>query len=330
MRATLHRLQRRATDKVVVELHERAIAKVIGRQVVILDIVRDEAAADRAGRLVAVGRQPVAVGAHRVASIDGRQRRRNPPGFQRVGGIGSAADLPHPKGRPGGNDGRANFLALGIGAEHLQPRLARHAVTQGTHLAARDGDPVKVEELDLGQRPAVQHLKDRLGLGPLDLIAIVAAADRFAHRARGRAVVALCRYFPAAGFRVELDPGDGRRAAHQQELFLCQPKADHIADDMAGRTAWHIMLGLADREIGERVDGQVFQHGKGIGAGHPDFRHVVRLVKQHRRFAPRALFVAPVGKLGRHYGVDISADLRIAQHLNGVAGLGQNFGKRLG
>ena len=58
MRLACDLLQRFAADEVVVELDERAVAELVRRQVVILDIVRDEAAADRAS-----GLQPAA-GSH--------------------------------------------------------------------------------------------------------------------------------------------------------------------------------------------------------------------------------------------------------------------------
>ena len=56
-----HRLERLAADEVVVELDERAVAEIVRRQVVVADVVGGEAAAERAGGLVAVRRQPLAV-----------------------------------------------------------------------------------------------------------------------------------------------------------------------------------------------------------------------------------------------------------------------------
>ena len=48
--------------------------------------------------------------------------------------------------------------------------------------------------------------------------------------------------------------------------------------------------------------------------------HVVGLVEQHAGLAPGALLVAPVGELGRDHRIDVGADLRIAHHLDDVAG----------
>ena len=85
--------QRLAADEVVVELHERAVADVPRRQVVVLDVARRRSCRRSRPCLVAVGRQPLAVGLHRlVAGVDRRQRRRDPARFQRVRRIGAAAD----------------------------------------------------------------------------------------------------------------------------------------------------------------------------------------------------------------------------------------------
>jgi hypothetical protein len=56
-----------------------------------------------------------------------------------------------------------------------------------------------------------------------------------------------------------------------------------------------------------------------VGALHVLLDHVVRLVEEHRALLPRRLLVAPVGELGRHDRVDVRADLRIAQHVDGIA-----------
>ena len=64
-------LERFAADEVVVELDERAVADLVRRHVVVLDVVRDEAAADRAGGLVA--RSPAAT---RGTSSSSRRCRR--------------------------------------------------------------------------------------------------------------------------------------------------------------------------------------------------------------------------------------------------------------
>jgi len=46
---------------------------------------------------------------------------------------------------------------------------------------------------------------------------------------------------------------------------------------------------------------------------------MVRLVEENRRLAPGALFVAPIGVLIRNHRINVSADLRIAQHLGRVS-----------
>ncbi len=47
--------------------------------------------------------------------------------------------------------------------------------------------------------------------------------------------------------------------------------------------------------------------------------HVVGLVEQNAGVAPGALLVAPVGEFGGDHRIDVGADLRIAQHVDGIA-----------
>ena len=54
-------LERLAADELMVELHECAVAEVLGGEVVVLDVVRNEAAAERRVAFESDGRQPLAV-----------------------------------------------------------------------------------------------------------------------------------------------------------------------------------------------------------------------------------------------------------------------------
>ncbi len=163
-----------------------------------------------------------------------------------------------------------------------------------------------------------------LAFGPWIWIAVVAARHRLAHRARGRAVVALHLDVELAGLAVELDPVDGRRAADEIELVLGEMEQDAVADDVAVIGARHELLGAVHREIGEAVDGQIVHELERVRPRDHHLGHVMRLVEQHGGLAPRHLLVAPVGELGRHHRIDISAELRIAQHLDRVTRL-QHF-----
>ena len=60
-----HPLQRLTADEVVVELDEVSVAEVPWGEVVVLDVVGVEAAADRGRALVAGGGQPLAVALER-------------------------------------------------------------------------------------------------------------------------------------------------------------------------------------------------------------------------------------------------------------------------
>ncbi len=139
--------------------------------------------------------------------------------------------------------------------------------------------------------------------------------------ARGRAVVAGdLQVLPAAGFRLELHPVHGRGAAHEVELLLGVAEQDAVADNVAIGCGRHHLLGAVDREGREGVDGQVLEILEGVGAFDQHFSHVVALVEQHGGVAPGLHFAAEVGKLRGHHRIDIGAQLRIAQVLDGVAG----------
>ena len=182
-------LQRFAADEVVVELHERPVAQLIGRHVVVFDVRRTEAAGQSAGAFVARCRQPFAICLHLVARVDGRQRRRNPARFQRVRGISSGADRTRPNSLPASTNGLLHRVAFLIRPENFQTRSARHTVPQRADFPSPDLDLVHGEELDFRNRAAVQLLDHLLRVRSLNLVPIGDAVHGLAHRARGRAVV---------------------------------------------------------------------------------------------------------------------------------------------
>jgi hypothetical protein len=194
-------------------------------------------------------------------------------------------------------------------------------VPERANLLAPDGDGVHVEELDVRNRPAVQLFEQLPRVRPLHLVAVVLTHDGRAFGVRRRAVVAAHLHVEAAGLGVELHPVDGRRAAHEIELVFAVIEHDHVADHVAVVAARRELLGLVRREALEGVRGQIRQHLGRVGAGDEQFGHVVRLVEEHRRIAPRPLLVAPVAVLGRHHGIHVSADLRVPQQIHDVAGL---------
>src|SRR5437879_9545658 len=100
--------------EVAIEADERAVAQLPRVEVVIFDVVGHEAAADRAGGLVAVGTEPLAIGLELLARIDRRQRRRNPARFQSVRGVSAAPAGHHAKLLAGLANGGADFRLLRI------------------------------------------------------------------------------------------------------------------------------------------------------------------------------------------------------------------------
>src|SRR5690606_30440613 len=89
----LHPLERLAADEVVIEADETAVVELVRREVVVLDVLGVETAAERRRRLVRVLRQPLAIGPELLAGIDRGQRARQPAGLERIRVVGPAADL---------------------------------------------------------------------------------------------------------------------------------------------------------------------------------------------------------------------------------------------
>src|SRR5262249_48469933 len=190
-----------------------------GLRVFAVIVVGYEAAPDRAGGLVAVRPEPLAIVPELLARVDRRQRRRYPAGLQRVRRIGAAAASHETELLAGLEDRRADLILLCIGTPDLEPGGARHAAAQGAHGPAANPHGGHVEELQLLERATVQLLDDRPRLGALDLEAPHRACDWLSHRAHRRAVVELHLDVVAAGRRMKAQPVRGRRPADVQTLL---------------------------------------------------------------------------------------------------------------
>ena len=136
LRVLRHLLDGVAADEVVVEADEAAVAEVVGRRVVVRDVVGVVAAAERAGALVPVGRQPLAVRLHLVAREDRGQRAGDPARLERVGRVDAGAHVLQPELLACLEEGRLDRLALVPRAEQLEAGHAGHAVVQRPHLVA--------------------------------------------------------------------------------------------------------------------------------------------------------------------------------------------------
>src|ERR1700691_2385021 len=110
--------------EIVVVLDERPIAQFPRRQVIILDVVGNETAANGPSGLVAVGAEPLAVGLELLAGVDARQRRGNPARLQGIRGIGPAAAGNHAELPARLEDRSANLLLLLVGPPNFQARGA--------------------------------------------------------------------------------------------------------------------------------------------------------------------------------------------------------------
>src|SRR5690606_10079003 len=148
------------------------------RDVVVFDLVGDEAATDGAGCLVAVSAKPFAIGFHFRVGVDGRQRGGDPAGFQRVRRVSAGTHWTDAEFFARLQDRAADLFTFFVRSPDFETRCAGHAVTQRADGASGDLDLAHVEELDLRQRAAVQLLQDSPCVRTLDLVAIAAAHNR--------------------------------------------------------------------------------------------------------------------------------------------------------
>src|SRR5882724_3242968 len=65
-------LQRLASDEIMVELDERTVPQLVRRHVIVFDVVRHEAAADRPRALISARRQPLAILLHLLPRVHSR------------------------------------------------------------------------------------------------------------------------------------------------------------------------------------------------------------------------------------------------------------------
>jgi hypothetical protein len=190
-------------------------------------------------------------------------------------------------------------------------------VTKRAHLAAADVHDVHVEELDVGNRTAVQLLDQFRRVGALDLEAVVLADDGLAFGASRRAVVLRGLDVEPASLGVELNPVRRRRAPDEQQAVLSQMEQDSVADDVAVIRAGDELLGAIDREGLEAVGGQMREQLQGVWALDELLDHMMRLVEQDAGISPRALLVAPVRIFGWDDGIHIAPTCELRSMLTG-------------
>ena len=323
LRLLRHALQRGPADELMVELHERPVAQVPRVQVVAVNGGGHVAATDGGLGFVAVRAQPVAVILQRIAGVDGRQRRGNPAAFDGVRRIRTTADEREAEVATRFDECLTHGFAVRPRAEQFEARLAGHAVAKCAHFAAADGEVRHVEELQVGRGVAQRLFHDLHRVRALDLVAVVLAVFRVL--ADGGALVTLHLHVPLATGSVVFHPLDGGRAADEVEAVFFEVEEDDVADDVSVRCARHELLGAVRDEAGEAVHAEVVQHGEGVGAGHFQVDHVVRLVEQHAGLLPGALFQAPVGVFRGHARVNVGAYLLVAQEIDHVAAVGEDF-----
>src|SRR5690606_9275323 len=83
-----------------------------------------------------------------------------------------------------------DLVALLVRPPNFETGRTGHSVSERAHLAPFDVDEIEVEELDFGQRTAVQLVQHLCRLRTLNLIPVVPTEDRLAVGVRRRAIVA--------------------------------------------------------------------------------------------------------------------------------------------
>src|SRR6516164_8648174 len=162
----------------MVELDEWAVAQGIRCQVVIVNFVRLETTSERTCSLVPGGRQPLPIGFHSFAGVNGGKRRRNPSRLEGVGGVCSSADFFKAKLPASINNGPANLLTFLVRSPDLQSRSPGHTVAQRADFAAGDVDYTHVEKPHIGNRPAVQLFQSLWRIRTLNLVTVTGAKNR--------------------------------------------------------------------------------------------------------------------------------------------------------
>ena len=95
---------------------------------------------------------------------------------------------------------------------------------------------------------AVELLDDVLRVRALDLIAVIFAEYRLAHRARRRTVVVFDLHVVFAGLGVVLDPVGSRIAADEDQRIFGEIEQNAVADHLAVVIYRRELLGLVDGE----------------------------------------------------------------------------------
>src|SRR5262249_6809138 len=161
-----------STDEIVVELDDGTVAEIVRREVILRDVAGVKAAAERRSGLITITRQPLPVWLQRFARINGRHRRRNPPGFQRVARIGTGPDLPQSEFFSGLQNCFQNLFALCPRTEQFPSWLSDHTVTESAHVYTGNGNMFHVEKFDIGRRLTQELNHDLRRIGALKLISV--------------------------------------------------------------------------------------------------------------------------------------------------------------
>ena len=196
--------------------------------------------------------------------------------------------------------------------------MSGHAVAQGAHFAAADGQDAAIEEPDRRSGFPNDLLDEFHRIGTLNLVSIRLTDNRTL--SRNGALVQFEPDVVAAGLRVVPNPIVNRRTADDVEQVLGQMNENHIADHVSVVVAHDELLGFVHVEIFKTIDAEVGEKLQRARSLNIHVRHVIGLVEENTRVLPGVLLVAPVGVFRWDNRIDIRARLRIPQKCDGPAG----------
>ena len=296
--------------EVVVELHHVAVAQLERVEVVVLDVVRDEAPCERVDRLVARRREPLAVA--RAARLPCRWQAAGTGSTPTRGCSRSTRAIPQARGRapcPPRGSSRAPRRSVSYGPHSSRPGApaipwrsvrtccpATFIVLIRKNLTSSSGPPFTFSRTGHAFGPWIWKRQSlRVTCLPMGRIG---ERSSFSTSTSYPPVSAWNSSQFAAGARpTNTNSSSSRWNRIPSPITL------------PGRRGRDVLLGHVDGEGLDAVDRRVGDQLHGVGPRDEEVDHVMRLVVEDRRLAPGPLLAAPVRELGGDDRVHVGADL---------------------
>lgn len=308
-----------AAVEVVVEVDQASVPELVGRDVVVLDVLGEEAAVQRPLALDTEQRQLTPVFQQVRVGVDARHRRRDPTALHARGRVGQRAHPDHAQRLPGGEQRVLHGGRVLPRADEFEPRLPCHAVPQRPKRAVVQLHLRGVEELRLRQRTAEGRFDQLRGQRTLDLEPEQLRVTAAAPERRGR--IGAERDVVAVLLAVVLHPVLGCRHSGEYVRVLPPARQDPVGHDLSAGRDGDVLLGLPDRELGEVVRAVVGQQPVGVRTVDEEVVHVVGEVQERDALVPGALFLTPADVLALHDLRCPRGRVRLPQELDRRTGL---------